>query len=211
MRKTCLPLLLLAVLSVGCLEKETTQTIFIEDDGSVTWEVDESDVYSSSETLEDRSREEAEYLAMAQAGQPHIARALAEIGGAAGQTHLRRDRRPFHLRATARFRDPEPALGGLFSAVEVDAEVTLEREGGRHVLTITPTDLESGLDGDDNEGPVLELMRSEGIRLVLSSGTFESVEGFCLQSGGRVAVLDGDCEPEPAAEERFRLAWDQVR
>jgi len=55
--KKALFVLLMLTAWTGCLEKDTTQTIYIERDGTVTWEVLERDVYSSAGKPEDRLRE----------------------------------------------------------------------------------------------------------------------------------------------------------
>ena len=65
-----LALMVAALTLIGCLEKDVTQTLFLEADGSVTWEVLERNVYSSSDVAEDREREEREYFELAMAGRP---------------------------------------------------------------------------------------------------------------------------------------------
>ena len=77
MRKALIVLLLLTA-STGCLEKDVTHTLYVERDGSVTWEVFERDVYSSADEPEDRLREEGEYLKHAVAGSPSIVQDLTE-------------------------------------------------------------------------------------------------------------------------------------
>ena len=79
MKKALFVLLMLTVWT-GCLEKDVTHTLYIEADDSVTWEVLEWDVYSSAEKLEDRLREEGNYLRHAMSGSPDIVQELTEIG-----------------------------------------------------------------------------------------------------------------------------------
>ncbi len=196
--------LLMAVASVGCLEKETTQTIYIERDGSVTWEVFEQDVYSSAGEKEQRLREENEYLRRALAGRPEIVDGLIEIGGTDVHAELLRDRRPFSLRATARFQDLEHALTGLFRAAEIGADLRLEKVGDRHVLTIVPIDIEPLA---NDEGPVFELFRSDELRFVVTEGEFEEAEGFAIEKDGRVAAWTGDSDATGEPPTQMRLVW----
>lgn len=203
MRKALLVLLLLTA-STGCLEKDVTHTLYVERDGSVTWEVFERDVYSSADNSEDRLREERDYLRHAAAGRPDIVQELTEIGGTNAHAELLRDRRPFSLRATARFQDLEHALTGLFEATEIDADVRLQSVGDRRILTITPLDLGPRLDDEDS---LLELLRADDLRFVMAVGEFEQAEGFTIEDEGRVAVWTGETD-DPG--KRFRLIWTVV-
>jgi hypothetical protein len=202
MKKALIVLLMLTAWT-GCLEKNATHTLYVELDESVTWEVFERDVYSSAGKLEDRLREEGSYLASAVAGSPSILQDLTEIGGTDAYAELLRDRRPFSLRATARFQDLEHALTGLFEVAEIDAEVRLKAAGDRRILTITPLDLGPRRD-DGGEDPLSELYRAEDFRFVVSGGEFEEAEGFTIQDEGRVAIWSD----EPTEDRgRFRLVW----
>ncbi len=205
MRKALIILLLLTA-STGCLEKDVTHTLYVERDGSVTWEVFERDVYSSADKSEDRLREEGDYLRHAAAGRPDIVQELTEIGGTNAHAELLRDRRPFSLRATARFQDLEHALTGLFEAAEDDVDVRLQSVGNRRILTITPLDLGPRLD-DCDEDSSLELLRADDLRFVLAVGEFEEAEGFTIEDEGRVAVWSGETD-DPG--KRFRLVWTVV-
>ena len=202
--KKALFVLLLLTASIGCLEKDTTQTIYIERDGSVTWEVVEREVYSSADKKEDRLREENEYLRLAVAGCPDIVEGLTEIGGTDVHSELLRDRRPFSLRATARFQDLEHALRGLFEAAEIGAEVRLESDGARRILTIVPVDIEPV---NDDEGPVFELFRSDDFRFVMADGEFEEAEGFTIEEQGRVAIWSDESDATEDPPTRMRLVW----
>jgi hypothetical protein len=203
MKKMMFVLVMLALCS-GCLEKDVTQTLYIEADGAVTWEVLELDVYSSSKAAEDRNREEAEYLAAAIVGRPSIVEALEAIGGIDVRSQLLRDRRPYAVRATAHFPDLGTALGGFTRATGIDATVQFEIDGPRRTLTITPAEFE--LQPED-ESVSFDLLSSDGMRFVLSVGTFEETEGFVIADGGRAAVWAEETEEESEDFKRLRLVW----
>lgn len=203
MKRTMFVLVMLA-LCTGCLEKDVTQTLYIEADGSVTWETLERHVYSSASAAEDREREEAEYLAAAIAGRPSIVEALEAIGGIDVRSQLLRDRRPYSVRATAYFSDLGRALGGLTRAAEIEAVVEYETDGERHSLTITPAEFEAP--SEDEPTPV-ELLAFEML-FVLSAGEFEECEGFVIVDG-RSARWSEEAKEEAEAEQlkRLRLVW----
>jgi hypothetical protein len=206
MKKAIWILALTAALT-GCLEKEVTHTLYIEADGSVTWEVLERNVYSSANTPEEREREEREYFKRAMAGSPEVLDALTEIGGTEARSEMLRDRRPYGLRATARFADLGVALGGLFESAGMDAEWTLERDGERRVLTITPAEGATGSATGSEESDALGLLISDPMLFVLASGKFVESEGFLIRNGDRVAVWSSESEEREPEPERFRLVW----
>ena len=205
MRRTMFVLVMLA-LCTGCLEKDVTQTLYIEADGSVTWETLERNVYSSASAAEDREREEAEYLAAAIAGRPSIVEALEAIGGIDVRSQLLRDRRPYSVRATAHFSDLGRALGGLTRAAEIEAVVEYETDGDRHSLTITPAEFEAPW--EDEPTPV-ELLVLDEMLFVLSAGEFEQCEGFVIVDDGRAALWSVEAKEEAEVEQlkRLRLVW----
>lgn len=202
MKKALFVLALLAALT-GCLEKDVTQTLYIEADGSVTWEVLERNVYSPSDAAEDRRREEREYLELALSGRPTVLDALAEIGGTDLGSELLRDRAPYSLRATARFENPGTALSGLVEAAEIGATVRLEVDGTRRVLTLTPAEFDPRVQEDS---PARTLLASDEIRFTLAAGRFEESEGFRIEDGGRTAVWFGETEGDLKIR-LFRLVW----
>ncbi len=170
----------------------------------MTWEVLEQDVYSSADTAEERQREEDLYLKNALGGHPTIVQDLTEIGGTDVRAQLLRERRPFSLRATARFRDLEHALSALVEAAEMDAEIRLRSAGDRRVLTITPLEL-GPRPRDDEEQTLNELFRSDEFRLVMTHGEFVEAHGFRIEDEGRVAAWADD--PDGRSIERYRLVW----
>ena len=60
--KRTLVLLVICVLTAGCLLKRTTHTLYLETDGTVTWTVLEADVRSSEDKASARREEEKDFL-----------------------------------------------------------------------------------------------------------------------------------------------------
>ena len=71
-RLLVLSLLLLA--SAGCLIKETTHTFYLDPDGAIVWRVVEKDVRSDAEDVDERRKEEADYLNAAHTGESQMLR-----------------------------------------------------------------------------------------------------------------------------------------
>ena len=96
LRTTSILLLLLA--PAGCLQKETTQNLYLSADGSVRWTVEETNVYSDEADAGARFTEEQLYIGPALIGAHRAALALQALGPDAPiRTTVVRDERPFHV------------------------------------------------------------------------------------------------------------------
>ena len=106
MRRTFIGLISLTCvtfLTPGCLIKETSQTIYLEPDGRVTWTVLEKDVRSDGEKAEDRTREEAEYFSAASGARHPIALAFASLDPISVRAAILRAVPPYAVFTDARF------------------------------------------------------------------------------------------------------------
>ena len=200
------------IFSVGCLDKEVEEILYIEADGSLTWTILEYDVHSESDDPEKRKLEEFAYLDRAKRGEATAALALYRIGASDVQLQILRDRRPYSVRVEGRFEDPAAAFRGLFEACGMAAEATMKRDAnGRHELHLR-IDSEAIVDcGEDDESPLKSLMSGGEPRLALVSGQFVSADGFELEDEARIAVLqeeevDENGDSSPRAE--WTLVWN---
>src|SRR6185503_13056389 len=86
-----------ALMLAGCLQKETTHTLYLAPDGGVSWMALEKDVRSDEKDPAARRAEEEAYIASATAGTHGIGRGLAALDPVDRRTHVLRARRPFVL------------------------------------------------------------------------------------------------------------------
>ncbi len=205
MRRTTLALTIAAALiSAACLQKDTTSTIYLRQDGSFDWVILEQNVRSDGQDEASRLSEEAGYVDGISRGDTGVVNSLLALGGEDVRVQWLRSRRPYAAMVDARF----DSLAGMFDRVlapcgiPYDSRIT-ESDG---VVTWTLwTDV--GIDGDRLTHEALEGC-GEGLdgldealdelRIVLESGAFTEATGFTL-AGSIVAVLD-----EAAVEERVK-------
>jgi len=205
MRRTALSLTMAAALiSAACLQKDTTSTIYLHQDGSFDWVILEQNVRSDGQDEASRLSEEAGYVDGISRGDNGVVDSLLALGGQDVRVRWLRSRRPYAAMVDARF----DSLAGMFDRVlascgipydsrltESDGVVTwtLWTDVGIDGARLTHEALEAcgeGLDGLDEA--------LDTLRIVLESGAFTGATGFTL-AGSIVAVFD-----EAAVEERVK-------
>jgi hypothetical protein len=198
------------LLTAGCLQKETSHTLYLAPDGSVAWVASEDNVYSDETDLGKRIAEEQQYIGPALVGTHGIARGLAALGPQhAVRTTILRDERPFHVVTDARFRAVDRVLERVFTDMGVRASASLVREADRTTLRIS---LDFSRPLVERETPVSELFDLDHVRFVLTDGRFGAVTGFDVTEG-MVAVLspqwleraEKTCDAKGTIE--FALSW----
>ncbi len=196
------------VLTAGCLQKETSHTLYLSPEGTVAWTADEANVYSGESDEGKRTVEEQAYLGPVLLGSHAMARALAALAPAAPvRTTIVRDERPFHVITEARFDRIDRVLERLFTKAGVKSTASFAREADRAMLRVR-LDFSSETERDPT---VLGLLDVEHLRFVLTDGEFEAVTD--VDVNGRTAAfsrewLDGiDKALDEKRPIEFTLAW----
>jgi hypothetical protein len=168
------------VMAAGCLQKESSHTLYLSPDGSVAWAAAETGVYSDEHDPGKRWSEEQEYLAPVLLGTHGMARAFMALEPA-GQvrTTIVRDERPFHVVTDARFERVDRLLERLFTKAGIRTTASFVREGDQGTLHVR-------LDFRAEKEPdpvVADLLDPEHSRFALTDGRFGAVTGFDVQDG----------------------------
>lgn len=176
----------LTLLAAGCLQKETSQVLYLSPDGAVVWTVTESDVYSDADDPAARWTEEQAYLVAARNSEHPMALGLLALGpDTPVRTVVVRADRPFTVVTEATFDAIERAMKRLFMENGLEADVRLERD-------LHQTTLRVRLDFSrttERESPASALLEEfETMAWVLTGGRFVEAEGFDLV-GARKATL----------------------
>jgi hypothetical protein len=197
----------------GCLQKEKTQTLYLDPDGSVAWVASEIDVRSDEADLGKRSEEEQAYIGEALLGTHRVARAFDALGpSTAVQTTVLRDRRPFHVVTEARFGAIDRVLERLFTGMGVRARASLVRDGGSVTLRVR---LDFGKPIKQDETPLSELFDDiDHFRFVLTDARFGEVSGFDVTDGVSATLSSDWMERAEKAYERrgaieLSLSWSE--
>jgi hypothetical protein len=183
-----------ALFTAACLQKDTTSTMYLRQDGSFDWVILEQNVRSDGSTEESRSSEEAGYVDAVSLGDTGMVTGLLALG--AEDVHVRwlRSRRPYAVMVGARFDNLAAVFDRVLAPCGVPYESrTTESEGvvtwtlradvgpgGERLTENAPEDCGGGLDGLDDA--------FENLRIVLESGTFTAAKGFLLEHGDAAAV-----------------------
>jgi hypothetical protein len=205
--------MIVATITAGCLQKETTHTLYLSPDGAVTWAAMEVGVRSDERDDMKRIAEEQAFRAAALDGSHAVARGLMALNpsGAVG-TRVLRDERPFQVLTEARFGRLDGLLQRLFDEAGLTASAQIVREGRLSTLHIR---FDFAAEPSPRESPVDALAESiDTLRVVLTSGEFVSTKGFVIT--GAHAVLSKEwmegaqaaCDAGGTAE--LSLTWDHA-
>lgn len=199
--------LTLAVAGAGCIEKETTHTIYLSSEGAVAWTTLEDDVRSASESGQAAREEEASYLAAALAGTNDVAAAFGPLEPSRVQTRVLRRERPFTVMTEARFPDVAILGARILGEFGLPGDVYVTKDGEVTTLHLH-LDFRAVAEDGGRETAVLALLDPlSTYRIVLTDGHFVSAEGFTLDPGGRIARPIASSDDVPVDVVDLSLSW----
>jgi hypothetical protein len=208
--RTLLPLSVVALFASGCLIQDTTQTIYLEPDGSVTWSVLQRNVRSDEKRLDDRLREEGRFITDATAERHPIKLAFLRLNATDVRSLIVRAARPYTVLTEARFPQLDTLMEQFASAGGGRATSRLDRHDGVISWTLAVSD-DDGPPVRDGDKIINALGDSfDGCRFVLTAGRFISADGFELSDDKRIATLrvpNDRPTASPGATLRFSLTW----
>jgi hypothetical protein len=213
LKKAIVPVFLTAaLLTTGCLQKDTVHTLYLSPDGSVRWTVEESTVYSDESDDGRRFAEDQAFIGPALIGTHATAQALQALGAdGLVRTVVVRDERPFHVVTEARFFRVERVFERLFKEVGLKAAVKLEQDGQRSTLRVS---LDFAKAPEERDGPVVRMLEDlDDLRFVLGEGRFVAGGGFDVPdrvsaSVSREWMAAAGKAIETGAEIELALTWE---
>ncbi|HTH00485.1 MAG TPA: hypothetical protein VL882_09475 [Vicinamibacterales bacterium] len=200
-----------SLLTAGCLQKETSHTLYLSSDGSVEWVTSEASVHSTETDPAKQMEEEQGYIGGVWLQSHGVARGLAALGPVGVvQTTVVRGRRPFHVITSANFTAVDRVFVRLFTEMAISTSASLEQSAAANTLRVR---LDFSRQLEEHETPVSQLADNiEHLRIVLTDGRFGTVSGFDVVDGTTAALSAEWVEQVEKAYERkgaieFRLSW----
>jgi hypothetical protein len=195
MKRISLALALAASLAAAaCLQKDTTSTIYLRQDGSLDWAVLEQNVRSDGSDEDSRLSEEAGYVDAVSRGDIGLVNGLLALGAEDVQVRWLRSTRPYAVMIDARFDNLASVFDRLLALCGIPYESRLTESEGVATWTLRA---DVGLDGERLEEHAGEGC-GEGIdgldgaldelRIILESGTFTAATGFIIKGTDTAAV-----------------------
>jgi len=208
---TIAALIVASAAAAGCLQKETSHTLYLVPDGSVEWVVAEGNVHSDEAEVGKRLMEEQAYIGPALLGTHGVARGLAALDPQQPvRTTIVRDQRPFLVLTSARFASIDRVLTRLFAEMGVRTSASIQQGAAGNTLRVR---LDFNRPLDEHQTAVSELGDNlEHFRIVLTEGRFGAVSGVDV-TDGTSAMLSADWldRAEKAYETKstieFALSW----
>jgi hypothetical protein len=199
------------MLTAACLQRDVTETWYVDDSGAVTWVIHEQNVRSDSQSPLDRQSEEGEYWLAVQQDRHDMREGLRELGGDRLRTVVLRGEAPFSVQTDARFTGLD-ALGQRLIAAIGTTGTSLVKHTGQDwewtLLVRDPSALGAAFEPSTGVGTVLDSL--DRLKVVLVAGRFVDAEGFELSRDRRVATFN---HQDPAATTTdqpaitLRLSW----
>jgi hypothetical protein len=215
MKRTTLILAMAASLAAtACLQKDTTSTIYLRQDGSLDWVVLEQNVRSDETDAAKRITEEFAYVDEVARGEHGVVEAFLALGADDVRIRWLRSERPYAVMVDARF----DSLAGLFerplTKCGIPHEVGITQDGG---VTTWRLWIDVGPDGENVQGNDAEgcddgldgLTDALNWTIVLESGAFTYATGFKLE-GTDTAVIDkeaGENAVKTSGRFELSLSW----
>ncbi len=183
-----------AVSAAGCLQKETTHTIYLSPDGRATWTVVETNVRSDEKDPARRAAEEQAYILAAEGSDHGVGRGLAALSPARLRTRIIRGERPFVVVTDAEFGSIEFAAQRFATGLGLPADVLVTHDGAVTTIRVR-IDAAQAMANDrqkpEEEGgdPLAALAEDlDAYRFILTEGRFVSAIGFTLAGDDTIAV-----------------------
>ena len=179
--------LVFAAATSGCLQKETTHTLYLAPDGGLTWVAAEANVRSDESDPGERAAEDHAYIGPALLGKHPVARGLEALGpDTLVRTTVVREERPFHVISEAHFARADRVLERLFVDSGLPARVTVAHEAGRTTLRVR---FDFSRQMVERDAPAVALLQDiEHFVFVLPEGRFIAGGGFEVPDRARARL-----------------------
>jgi len=205
-------LALAIAVTTGCLQKDVTETWYVDGDGTVTWVVHEQNVRSDAQAPADRMREESEYWLAVQQDRHGVLAGLRELGGEKLRTRVLRSEVPYTVQTESTFAGLDVIGQRLIAAVGTTGTSVVRRTSDGafewSLVARDPSALGAAFEPSDGVSELLDSLEHLGV--VLVRGRFESAEGFTILGDRRAAKFsfkepDQKRNDEPAVS--LKLVW----
>jgi hypothetical protein len=192
-----------ALLSAACLQKDTTSTIYLRQDGSFDWVILEQNVRSDERDDSARLAEETRYQDGFARGDSGMVNSLLALGAKDVRVRWLRSTRPYAVMVDARFDNLAGVFDRPLAPCEVPYESAITETEGvttwRLRIDAGPEGSRLDQGGGEECGNSLDgLTDALALTIVLESGTFTAATGFTI-TGTDTAAVD-----EKTLEERVK-------
>ena len=204
-------LIAVTIAAGGCLQRDVTETWYVDGNGAVTWVVSEQNVRSDSKAALDRRNEESEYWLAVQQDRHGMVEGLRELSAERIRTVVLRAEPPYAVQTEGRFTGLDVLGQRLIAAIGATGTSALRRSQTGWEWTLIVRD-PSALDatGEPSTGVTDLLDGLEHLKVFLVAGHFDAAEGFSLSKDGRLATFDYKESDDKGSDQpaiTLKLSW----
>ena len=199
------------VAATGCIVSKRDDTVYVHEDGSLTWLVIERNI-RSDKFGDEGIKEESEYMARVPAGEYQPDLAFDRLSGRDRDCRIIRERRPYAILCEASF-DSVLAVGWEFVRITgFPGNVEFVKDGDTRRLQISlRVEGESTASERDKETLGHLLSGIDSLELVFDHGQIKEAHGFSFEKDGSIARFDpgafSGIDPKVGADVLISITW----
>jgi hypothetical protein len=213
--KTLALLLLVAVIPLaGCLQKESSTTIYLRNDGTIEWAVLDQNVRSDEQDTGKRADEERAYIDPILNGTDRLTEGFRALGGTNVRSVVLRDRAPFATLRSADFEHLNQVWERALKSCQIPHRLELKTDGLVTTWTMAvqvepEPESPNGCDADAVSAVLSD--STDHLRIMLESGKFLSATGFKILSTDSVELeeITGETVKNNNGVLTFSLTWER--
>jgi hypothetical protein len=176
--------------SAACLVKETSNTLYLDGDGAVTWSILDRNVRSGDD-------DERTYFSAVQRDEHDVARGFRNLDARDVSTTILRAVRPYSVLTEARFAGLD-LLGQVFlDRLRARGASTMVRNADGSVTWRLVVEGMFSEPSDDEVDNVAAVFAGDRVKVILTEGRFVAAEGFKFGGDEAVLIIDDDTDDEP--------------
>jgi hypothetical protein len=173
--------------SAACLVKETSNTLYLDGDGAVTWSILDRNVRSGDD-------DERTYFSAVQRDEHDVARGFRNLDARDVSTTILRAVRPYSVLTEARFAGLD-LLGQVFlDRLRARGTSTMVRNADGSVTWRLVVEGMFSEPSDDEVDNVAAVFAGDRVKVILTEGRFVAAEGFTFDGDEAVLITDNDTD-----------------
>ena len=175
--------------SPACLVKETSNTLYLDGDASVTWSILDRNVRSGDD-------DERTYFSAVQRDEHDVARGFRTLNARDVSTTILRAVRPYSVLTEARFAGLDLLGQVILDRLRARGTSTMVRNADGSVTWRLAVEGMLSEPSDDEVDSVSGVFAGDRVTVILTEGRFLAAEGFKISGDEAVLITDDDTDDD---------------
>jgi hypothetical protein len=186
--------------SAACLVKETSNTLYLDGDGSVTWSILDRNVRSGDD-------DERMYFSAVQRDEHDVARGFRTLNARDVSTTILRAVRPYSVLTEARFAGLDLLGQVILDRLRARGTSTMVRNADGSVTWRLAVEGMFSEPSHDEVDSVSGVFAGDRVTVILTEGQFLAAEGFKISGDEAVLITDDETDDHEVFPLVVSLTW----